>query len=82
MVLMMATIRRRSEAAGLRVARMRLQSSSIATSMALTLWSPRATCSPSRLSPCTSAVTACLSCSSTKPPICSTLVRTRSRSSL
>ena len=50
-VLMTATIRRRSEAVGPRVARMRLQSSSIATSMALTLWSSRATSSPSRLSP-------------------------------
>ena len=47
MVLMTATIRRRSEAVGLRVARMRLQSSSIATSMALTLWSSRTTSSPS-----------------------------------
>ncbi len=37
MVLMTATISRRSEAVGARVARMRLQSSSIATSIALTL---------------------------------------------
>jgi hypothetical protein len=51
MVLMTATISRRSDAVGLRVARMRLQSSSIDTSMALTLWSRRATSSPSRAVP-------------------------------
>src|SRR5688572_16993357 len=82
MVLMMAMISRRSPAAGLRVARMRLHSSSIATSMPLTFRSSVARDSPKELSPSTSAVIALARLSSTRPPIASTRVRTRSRSSL
>src|SRR6188508_994283 len=82
MVLMIATRRRRSDAAGLRVARIRLQSSSIATSIALTRRSSCATSSPSAPSPFTSARAPSCSCFSTRPPICSTLARTPSRSAL
>src|ERR1700733_8307361 len=82
MVLMMATITRRSPAAGARVARMRLHSSSMAISMLFTWGSSWATDSPSELLPSPSAVIALCRCCSTKPPIPSTLLRTRSRSSL
>src|SRR5690606_8517454 len=82
MVLITAMIRRRSPAVGARVARIRQHSSSMLTSMRLTLSSSSATLRPSSLLPSASARIPRASCSSTSPPIVSTELRTRSRSSL
>src|SRR5690606_14826538 len=81
-VLIVAITSRKSLAVGARVARIRLHSSSIATSIRLTFASSSATFRPSSLSPSTSAWIARSSCSSTSPPIASTELRTCSRSAL
>ena len=66
MVLMIASTRRRSEAAGARVASMRLHSSSISTSMRLTRASPRTT-SPASARSAARQRLQCLAAAATPP---------------
>src|SRR5712671_3921361 len=79
-VLVIARIMRRSLAAGWRRTITWLQSLSIATSIALTLWSFAMISSISARSPECSASIARRICDSTSPPICSTRERIESRS--
>ena len=80
MVLTTIITRRKSLAVGWRRAMMVLQSSSMPTSMALTLWSLATIVPHSSRSPVVRASTARPICCSTKPPICSTRERSDSSS--
>src|SRR5471032_251415 len=82
MVLMIAMTKRRSLAVGWRLAIMRTQASSIATSIMFTLSSPLMTCCANSASWLCIAVMASVSCCSTSPPIANTCVRMCSSSAL
>ncbi len=82
MVLMMAITSRKSEAVGWRLAMMRVHSSSMATSIAFTLWSLATILRAASRSWSWMAAMASVSCCSTMPPITSTWLRTPSSSAL